>query len=84
MAVFPPTAESTMARREVGICTTRTPRMLERVSDGEGGDWRRTRWPRRSREIADDAAPEGEDDGVAVALLGEEKVFYGGLSVAGL
>ena len=49
MAVFPPTAESTMARREVGICTTGTPRMLGRVSGGGVEGWVRTRWPRRSR-----------------------------------
>lgn len=32
MAVFPPTLESTIARRVVGICTTLTPRMLHKIS----------------------------------------------------
>lgn len=69
MAVFPPIAESTMASREVGIWTTGMPRMLKgvrRENDREGDvqcgcD--------ETDEIADNTAPEGEEDGATGALL---------------
>lgn len=70
MAVFPPIAESTMARREVGIWTTRTPRMLRggvrRESEGEGDAQGGCD---EADEVADDATAEGEEDGVTGALL---------------
>lgn len=71
MAVLPPTLESTIARRVVGICTKRTPRMLRRVSargrgrssgDSQGsGD--------EADEVAYDTSAECEDDGVPSALV---------------
>ena len=84
IAVLPPMDESTMARREVGICTKRTPRMLERVRRARGRAGHVQGGCDVANEIADDTASEGEEDGAAGALLGEEKVLDGGLALAGL
>ena len=70
MAVFPPMAESTMASREVGICTMRTPRMLERVRREGGKAGHAQGSGDEADEIADDASAECEKDGVPRALLG--------------
>ena len=58
--VLPPTELSTWASKEVGICTKRTPRRKHRC--------------RKARKIADDTAPEGNDDIAALDFLIEQKI----------
>ena len=82
MALFPPMVESTMASREVGICTMHTLRMLEsiRCRGGEAGHAQSS--SNEANGIADNASTECEKDDVPGALLHYEKVLDGGLSPA--
>lgn len=74
-----------MASKDVGTCTTRTPRMLCVCEDML--HFRRCtsyaqRGSDKADEVSDHSTAKGDDDGVPCASMGEKKVFDLGFSFA--
>ena len=77
MAVLPPTEESTMARRVVGIWTNLTPRMLHciswaRATPGSSSSQCRSD---ETSQIPNDTSSKGNDDGIPNTLLTQHPVL---------